>query len=70
MDAMLDGARSELDPAKRETMYHKIVDTTLEECPIIYHCNTNNIQIYNNKIVGFEPAPQEYTEKLDTVSWS
>jgi len=37
MDAMLDGARSELDPAKRESMYHKIVDTTLEECPIIYH---------------------------------
>jgi peptide/nickel transport system substrate-binding protein len=70
MDAMLDGARSELDPAKREADYHKIVDTTLEECPIIYHCNTNNIQIYNNKLVGFEPAPQEYTEKLDTVSWS
>jgi peptide/nickel transport system substrate-binding protein len=70
MDAMLDGARSELDPGKREAMYHKIVDTTLEECPIIYHCNTNNIQVYNNKLVGFEPAPQEYTEKLDAVSWS
>jgi peptide/nickel transport system substrate-binding protein len=70
MDAMLDGARSELDPAKREDMYHKIVDTTLEECPLIYHCNTNNIQIYDKKLVGFEPTPQEYTEKLDTVSWS
>jgi peptide/nickel transport system substrate-binding protein len=70
MDAMLDGARSELDLAKREADYHKIVDTTLEECPLIYHCNTNNIQIYNSKLVGFDPAPQEYSEKLDTVSWS
>jgi peptide/nickel transport system substrate-binding protein len=70
MDAMLDGARSELDPAKREDMYHKIVDTTLEECPLIYHCNTNNIQIYDKKLVGFEPTPQQYAEKLDTVSWS
>ncbi|HTR87401.1 MAG TPA: ABC transporter substrate-binding protein [Reyranella sp.] len=70
MDAMLDGARSELDPAKREAMYHKIVDVTLDECPLIYHCNTNNIQIYSSKLTGFEPTPQEYTEKLDTVSWS
>jgi peptide/nickel transport system substrate-binding protein len=70
MDAMLDGARSELDMAKREADYHKIVDTTLEECPLIYHCNTNNIQIYNNKLTGFDPTPQEYIEKLDTISWS
>jgi peptide/nickel transport system substrate-binding protein len=70
MDALLDGARSELDATKREQMYHQIVDTTLEECPTIYHCNTNNIQIYDKRLVGFEPAPQEYTEKLDTVSWS
>jgi len=70
MDAMLDGARSELDAGKREAMYHKIVDTTLEECPLIYHCNTNNIQVYNKGLTGFSPTPQEYTEKLDTVSWA
>jgi len=70
MDKMLDGARSELDQSKRETMYHNIVDYTLEECPLIYHCNTNNIQIYNKALQGFEPAPQEYSEKLDTVFWS
>ena len=33
-------------------MYNKIVDLTLDECPMIYHCNTNNIQVYNKKLVG------------------
>ena len=70
MDAMLDGARGERDVAKRESLYHKIVDTTLEECPLIYHCNANNIQIYNKNLTGFVPTPQEYTEKLDTVVWA
>ena len=69
MDGMLDGARSELDQSKREGMYQKIVDHTLEECPLIYHCNTNNIQVFNKNLKGFVPTPQEYTEKLDTVEW-
>lgn len=70
MDAMLDGGRSERDQAKRQTSYHKIVDATLEECPIIYHCNTNNIQVLNKNLKGFVPAPQEYMEKLDNVEWT
>ncbi len=70
MDALLDGGRMELDQGKRETIYNNVVDLTLEECPMIYHCNTNNIQVYNKRLVGFEPAPLEYTEKLDNVSWS
>ena len=65
-----DGARSELDRGKREVMYHKIVDTTLDECPLIYHCNTNNIQVFNKNVTGFVPTPQEYMEKLDTVAWA
>lgn len=69
MDALLDGARSERDAAKREAMYHQIVDITLDECPLIYHCNTNNIQVFNKNLKGFVPTPQEYTEKLDAVEW-
>jgi len=69
MEAFLDGARTELDAVKREAAYHKIVDTTLEECPLIYHCNTNNIKVLNKNLKGFVPTPQEYTEKLDTVEW-
>jgi len=69
MDALLDGARGELDAAKRETMYHQIVDLTLEECPMIYHVNPNLIRVYNKNLVGFEATPQEYVEKMDTVSW-
>jgi ABC-type transport system substrate-binding protein len=52
------------------SVYHKIVDTTLEECPLIYHCNANNIQVFNKNLKGFVPTPQEYIEKLDTVEWS
>ena len=69
MDALLDGARAELDQSKREAMYHRIVDITLDECPIIYHCNTNNVQVYNKRLAGFVPSPQEYRETLSTVSW-
>ena len=42
---------------------------TLDECPLIYHCNTNNIQVFNKNLTGFVPTPQEYMEKLDTVAW-
>jgi peptide/nickel transport system substrate-binding protein len=70
MDMMLDGARSELNQATRQQMYHKIVDVTLEECPLIYHCNANNIQILNKKLKGFDPTPQEYIEKLDKIEWT
>lgn len=70
MDLMLDGARSELNQATREAIYHKIVDTTLEECPLIYHCNANNIQVMNKNLTGFDPTPQEYLEKLDAVAWA
>ncbi|MBM3648996.1 MAG: ABC transporter substrate-binding protein [Alphaproteobacteria bacterium] len=69
MDTLLDGARSERDAAKREGMYHKIVDMTLDECPLIYHCNTNNIQVLNKNLKGYNPTPQEYLEKLDTIEW-
>jgi peptide/nickel transport system substrate-binding protein len=69
-DTLLDGARAELDQKKREQMYHQIVDRTLDECPLIYHCNTNNIQVFNKKLIGFVPTPMEYIEKLDTVSWT
>jgi peptide/nickel transport system substrate-binding protein len=70
MDALLDGARAELDQSKREAMYHRIVDMTLDACPLIYHCNTNNVQIYNKGLAGFVPSPQEYRETLSGMSWS
>ncbi len=70
MDALLDGARQELDPGKREAIYHQIVDMTLEECPIIYHVNSNLIRVYNKGLAGFNPSPQEYVEAMDTVYWS
>lgn len=70
LNSLTDMARSEADTAKREALYHQIVDTSLDECPLIYHCNVNMVQIFNKKIAGFTPAPQEYVELFDEVSWS
>ena len=70
MDRLTDGAREELDPAKRENMYHQIVDLTLEECPYIYHANANYIHVYDKRLAGFTPSPQEYIEKMDKAYWT
>lgn len=70
MDRLLDAARSESDPAKREGLYHGIVDQTLEDCYFIYHCNVNYVQVYDNKLKGFTPSPQEYVQYHDQTEWS
>ncbi|MFI5013969.1 MAG: ABC transporter substrate-binding protein [Hyphomicrobiales bacterium] len=70
MDRLTDTAREELDLAKRTSLYHQIVDRTLEECPFIYFANANYIHVYNKNVRGFKPSPQEYIEKLDTVYWT
>ena len=70
MDRLLDGAREEGDPAKREMMYHQIVAMTLEESPMIYHCNANYVRVQNKGLTGFSPAPQEYIELHDETAWT
>ncbi len=70
MDGLLDGARAETDARKREAMYHQIVDTTLEECPLIYHLNSNYLKVFNKKLAGYDPSPQEYIQLFDTVHWT
>lgn len=70
MNGLLDSARAEVNMEKREAAYHGIVDLTLEECPLIYHCNVNNIQIYDKRLTGFNPSPIEFVELLGEVGWS
>ncbi|WP_420006311.1 ABC transporter substrate-binding protein [Arenibacterium sp. LLYu02] len=70
MDQLLDGARAEADQAARAGMYGQIGRMTAEECPQIFHCNVNFVRIFNADLQGFAPAPQEYIEMLDEVSWS
>ncbi|WP_448040585.1 ABC transporter substrate-binding protein [Bradyrhizobium liaoningense] len=69
MDALTDSARSESDSGKRETLYHQIVDKTLEDCPLVYHCNVNMVRIFDKRLSGFTPSPQEYVELHDATSW-
>ncbi|MGG5819478.1 ABC transporter substrate-binding protein [Falsiroseomonas sp. HW251] len=70
MDRLTDGGREETDPAKREAIYHQVVDLTLEECPLIYHCNVNFTQIFDRRLTGFTPTPQEYIEFMDQIAWT
>jgi peptide/nickel transport system substrate-binding protein len=70
MDRLLDGAREEREPAKREVMYGQIMDLTLEECPLIYHCNANYTQVYDKRLTGFTPSNQEYIQFMDQIAWS
>jgi len=70
MDALLDGAREEIDPAKREPLYHRVVDMTLDECPMIYHCNVNFVQVYDKRLQGFVQTNQEYGQFYEDCSWS
>ena len=69
MDRMLDDARAEADPKKREPIYHKIVDRALDECPKIYHVNVNYVRLHKKGLVGFKPTPQEYIELFTDVRW-
>lgn len=70
MDSLLDRSRTETNPAKRAEIYGKITNLTVEESPQIYHCNVNFVQIHNPKLTGLKPAPQEYIELFDEVSWT
>ena len=70
MDGLLDTAREETDPAKREQLYHQVVDLTLEECPMLFHCNVNYIHVFNEKLRGFTPSPQEFMEIHDETTWA
>jgi peptide/nickel transport system substrate-binding protein len=69
MDTMLDDARAELDPKKREALYHRIVDRDLEDCPKVYHVNVNYVRLHKKGLAGFSPSPQEYIELFTNVRW-
>lgn len=70
MDKLLDEARGEADVGKRETLYHGVVDRTLDDCYFIYHCNVNYVQVHDRRIKGYTPSPQEYVQYHDTTEWS
>ena len=69
MDKTLDDARAELDPKKREPLYHRVVDRILEDCPKIYHVHVNYVRLHKKGLTGFTPSPQEYIELFTTAGW-
>jgi peptide/nickel transport system substrate-binding protein len=69
MDQMLDDARAESDPKKREPLYHRVVDRVLEDCPKIYHVSVNYVRVHKKGLLGFEPAPQESWVFFKDARW-
>lgn len=69
MDNLLDTAMATTDQAKRAALYHQVVDTTLEDCSMIYHLNANYVRMHKKELEGFSPSPQEYIENMDTIRW-
>jgi peptide/nickel transport system substrate-binding protein len=70
MDRLLDDARGEAELPKRAALYSDIVDMTLDECPFIYHCNVNYMQVYDKRLTGYVPNNQEYAQFQDATSWT
>jgi peptide/nickel transport system substrate-binding protein len=69
LDKVLEEARASSDLKKREKLYHKVVDLTLEDCPKIYHVHANYVRVHKKGLVGFESSPQEYIELFRNVRW-
>ena len=69
VDELLENAMATTNPAARAGYYHKVVDQTLEDCSLIYHVNANFTRMHTKELEGFEPAPQEYIERMDEIRW-
>jgi peptide/nickel transport system substrate-binding protein len=66
----LDEGRSELDPAKRTSLYHNIVDAVLDDCPYIYFNHVNQVYLLKDNLEGFKAGPQEHVVPLRAVRWA
>jgi peptide/nickel transport system substrate-binding protein len=53
VDALLDQARVESDPAKRRALYGQVAQQVNEDLPLIYLWTTRNIQGVSRRIEGF-----------------
>ena len=66
----LDEGRAVLDPAKRTTLYHNIVDAVLDDCPYIYFNHVNLVYLLKDSVKGFLGGPQEHVVPLWDVHWA
>jgi peptide/nickel transport system substrate-binding protein len=58
MDAMIDAAGSELDPARRAEMYHEIQRMALEELPIIFAIEHPFISVTSTRLMNHHNTPR------------
>lgn len=58
MDAMIDEAASELDPAKRAEMYHAIQRKEMDELPVIFAIEHPFISVTSKKLMNHHNTPR------------
>jgi peptide/nickel transport system substrate-binding protein len=69
-DQLLDQARIESEPAKREELYHQVLETILDDAPYIYTVHRGMVWAYNSALEGFVPRPQDYLLDFEPVHWT
>ncbi|MGJ8547640.1 MAG: ABC transporter substrate-binding protein [Sulfitobacter sp.] len=58
MDMTIDAAASELDPAKRAEMYHKIQRDAMDELPVIFAIEHPFISVTSKKLMNHHNTPR------------
>lgn len=65
----VDDARASSNPKQRETLYHKIVDHSLDIADRLYLVHVKQNRLYRRGLTGYEPSPMDYLVLFDTVKW-
>jgi oligopeptide transport system substrate-binding protein len=57
LDATLDAARIELDPAKRAALYEHAEEILYEEAPWVWHYHPMTVEVVHPYVKGYKPHP-------------
>ena len=68
IDALLDGGRAELDPAKRKPFYVEAHQILVEDLPMLPLFGSKWLWTYNEKLDGF-PIGYTFRDGLEMVNW-
>ena len=67
VDELLDAGRREIDPEKREAIYHEVQEIIVEDAPWVFLIATSAVNGWRDYVEGFVPHPAGH-HKLAGVS--
>lgn len=68
IDALIEEADAQIDPAKRQEVYDKLQEISVERQPVLPLYNEKTLMVYNKKLTGYEA--QIYGLDLPKVKWA